>query len=349
MTKREPIYYFVALDVAAEKVDDFSARLFALGADGIEERDAFTIEKGESGKSTLVASFPTQALAVTACATLPKLVKGRMQQLVGDAWRDAWKAYFKPFLLCPEFWISPPWESFSQPEGHKRLVLEPGRAFGTGLHESTALVAQILYRRRTELTGKAVLDVGMGSGILALVALKLGASRARGIDVDPEVVAVARENAERNRFTAHCVFDASPLEKVAETFPIVVANIEADVLMAMRAQLLGHVTSGGLLVLSGILSTRMSEVKEAFLPYAKLVNAMEKGEWVGLAFENTSAAPSLELRRASGPLASSIASDKPVPNKPGANKPLSKKPVPTKHVANKPGGNKPGPRKLDRT
>ena len=286
MSKREPVYYFVAVDVTAEKVDDFSGRLFALGAEGIEERDEFTIEKGEGGKITLVASYPTHALATAACQAMPKLVKARIQELVGDAWRDAWKAYFKPFLLCPEFWISPPWEKFSAPAGHRCLVLEPGRAFGTGLHESTALVAQILYRRRADLAGKAVLDVGMGSGILALVALKLGAGSARGVDVDPDVVEVARENAQRNDLASQCHFDAAPLKKLTESFPIVVANIEADVLIAMRKELLKHVMPGGLLVLSGILETRMEDVKAAFLPHAKLAHALAKKEWVGLAFEN---------------------------------------------------------------
>jgi len=189
-------------------------------------------------------------------------------------------------LLCPEFWISPPWEKFSAPAGHRCLVLEPGRAFGTGLHESTALVAQILYRRRADLAGKAVLDVGMGSGILALVALKLGAGSARGVDVDPDVVEVARENAQRNDLASQCHFDAAPLKKLTDSFPIVVANIEADVLIAMRKELLKHVIPGGLLVLSGILETRMEDVKAAFLPHAKLAHALAKKEWVGLAFEN---------------------------------------------------------------
>lgn len=285
MTKKEPRYYFVALDVPAEKVEDFSTRLFDMAAQGLEERDETTIQKGLSGKVTLVASFKDEADAKAAQAKLPKLVSARIEELVGDAWRDAWKAHFKPFPICPEMWIAPPWEKFEPPKGQQKLVLEPGRAFGTGLHESTALVAQILYRRRADLKGKAVLDVGTGSGILSLVALKLGAAKARGIDTDVDAIAVADENAQRNRLAPKCSFDATPLKKLAGEFPIVVANIEADALIAMSKDLIKHMSKGGLLVLSGILETRMRDVEVVFAKSIKLAHAMQKGDWVGLAFE----------------------------------------------------------------
>jgi ribosomal protein L11 methyltransferase len=285
MIKKEPKYYFVALDVPAEKVDDYSNRLFDMGAQGIEERDDSTIQKGTGGKVMLVASFKDEADAKAAQAKMPKLVSARVEELVGDAWRDAWKAHFKPFPICPEMWIVPPWEKFDPPKNQQKLVLEPGRAFGTGLHESTALVAQILYRRRADLAGKQILDVGTGSGILSLVALKLGASKARGIDTDGDAIEVAKENAQRNKLAPKCTFDTTALKKLAGEFPIVVANIEADVLIGMSRDLIKHMAKGGLLVLSGILETRMRDVEAAFIKGAKLAHAMQKGEWVGLAFE----------------------------------------------------------------
>lgn len=289
MTKKDPVYYFVALDVAPEKVEDFSSRLFDMGAQGIEERDEGTIQKGAGNKVTLVGSFETEVLAKAAHAKLPKVVSARVEQLVGDAWRDAWKAHFKPFPICPELWIAPPWEKFEPPSGQQKLVLEPGRAFGTGLHESTALVAQILYRRRADIKGKGVLDVGTGSGILSLVALRLGAGKAYGIDTDADATHVAEENAARNRMAPKCKFDATPLKKVAGQYPVVVANIEADVLIAIAKDLVAHTAPGGLLVLSGILETRMRDVEAAFIKHGKLAHAMQKGEWVALAFEREQA------------------------------------------------------------
>jgi len=285
MTKKEPRYYFVALDVAVDKVDDFSTRLFEMGAQGMEERDDTTIQKGINGKVTLVASFKDEADAKAAQAKLPKVVGARVEELVGDEWRDAWKAHFKPFSICPEMWIAPPWEKFEAPKNQQKLVLEPGRAFGTGLHESTALVAQILYRRRADLKGKAVLDVGTGSGILALVALKLGASKVHGIDVDPDAIEVAKENAQRNRLAPKCTFDTTALKKLDKEYPIVVANIEADTLIGMVKDLQKRCSKGGLMILSGILETRMRDVEAAFLKGSKLAHAMQKGDWVGLAFE----------------------------------------------------------------
>jgi len=97
----------------------------------------------------------------------------RLEEVVGDAWRDAWKEHFRPFAITRSIVIRPPWESYAEKPGEQVLVLEPGRAFGTGLHETTSLVARVLEARRGELVGKTVLDVGCGSGILALVALFL--------------------------------------------------------------------------------------------------------------------------------------------------------------------------------
>ena len=285
MTQKKPSYWFVAVDVTSDEVDEASARLFELGAEGVEERDEGTLVKGASGKTTLVASFPTKAKAEAA----KKKTKGsRLEEIVGDEWRDAWKEHFKPFRLCEGVWVRPPWEEHVARRNEKVLVLEPGRAFGTGLHETTRLVAESMSLLKRSLAGASVLDVGTGSGILALVALKLGGSKARGIDNDEDAIHVAQENAQRNRMAPKCSFDATPLKKVGDEYPIVVANIEADVLIDMNKDLLKHVASGGLLVLSGILETRMRDVEAAFVKHAKLAHAMQKGEWVALAFEKVS-------------------------------------------------------------
>jgi ribosomal protein L11 methyltransferase len=195
---------------------------------------------------------------------------------VGDAWRDAWKEHFRPFEVAPGLVIKPPWEAY---EGPAKVVLElePGRAFGTGLHETTSLVAGVLAGRA--LAGEAVLDVGTGSGILALLALKLGAARARATDVDPDAILVARENAARNALALEA--DTAPLGAIEGTFPIVVANIEARVLVPMAKELAKKVAPGGILVLSGILVPQKEEVRAAY-PWLDLVRMDEKGEWVCL-------------------------------------------------------------------
>jgi ribosomal protein L11 methyltransferase len=172
------------------------------------------------------------------------------------------------------------------------LELEPGRAFGTGLHETTALVAQVLASRKKDISGKSILDVGTGSGILALVALALGGRDAVGIDIDDDAIAVARENAARNSLAEHTRFSALGIDSIDRSFPVVLANIEADVLIGMASDLARHVAAGGILVLSGILATRKDDVRAAIarIPSLRLLETPSKGEWVALAYRSEAAA-----------------------------------------------------------
>jgi ribosomal protein L11 methyltransferase len=166
----EPRFPFVLVDVAPDDVDFVSYSLFELGAEGVEERDESTLHKtSQKGKVTLSASFLTREAADAAVAELDAELSPRIEEIVGDAWRDAWKEHYKPFAVCKGLVVRPPWEPYDAKDGEKVLELEPGRAFGTGLHETTSLVAESLAARRSELTGKDVLDVGCGSGILSLV------------------------------------------------------------------------------------------------------------------------------------------------------------------------------------
>jgi ribosomal protein L11 methyltransferase len=277
----EPRFPFVAVDVTADDADVMSATLFELGADGVEERDATTLVKGAPGLVTLVASFASHEEAHLALASLDASMNPRLEEIVGDAWRDAWKEHFRPFAITASIVIRPPWEAYAEKPGEEVLVLEPGRAFGTGLHETTSLVATALETRKTELVGKTVLDVGCGSGILALVALTLGASRARAIDVDPDAALVAQENATRNGLDERVEADATPIESIDGTYPVVVANIEARVLIPMMPELTRRVAPGGVLVLSGILAPQEDDVRKAYASFA-LEDALHKGEWVAL-------------------------------------------------------------------
>jgi ribosomal protein L11 methyltransferase len=278
-----PRFPFVHVDVEADDADTVSGELFELGAMGVEERDATTLVKAAvSGRVTLVAAFADRVTAEAAVAALDASLAPRIEEIVGDEWRDEWKKHFKPFALCADIVIRPPWEAYEGPPVAHLLELEPGRAFGTGLHETTSLVASVLSEHRAELSGKAVLDVGCGSGILALVALVFGAARARAIDNDPDVVPVARENAERNGLGGKLEVDTTPLGELSEIYPVVVANIEAGVLERLAPALVRAVAPGGLLVLSGILVPQGDRVREAFGGLA-LEARPEKGEWIALA------------------------------------------------------------------
>ena len=277
----EPRFPFVLVDVEEEESDATSSLLFDLGAQGVEERDATTLVKASvAGKVTLVASFATEEEAKAAIGELDPSLSPRLEEIVGDAWRDAWKEHFRPFEVAPGIVIKPPWESYAG-SAPVLLELEPGRAFGTGLHETTSLVCGVLTEHARELAGKDVLDVWTGSGILGLLALKLGAARVRATDIDPDAIAVARENAERNGLAARFEGGTAGLGAIAETFPVVLANIEAKVLVPMAGELAAKVAPKGLLVLSGILAPQKDEVLAAYTAL-HLVGVPQKGEWIAL-------------------------------------------------------------------
>ncbi|EYF07184.1 50S ribosomal protein L11 methyltransferase [Chondromyces apiculatus] len=261
----EPRYPFVIVDVSAEESDELAATLFELGASGVEERDDQTLLRGAgAGRVTLVASFSDRAEAEAAVEGLREIdaaLAPRIEEVVGDAWRDAWKEHFAPFALTPRITVAPPWvEAPQAPEGGHVLWLEPGRAFGTGLHATTSLVAELLDAHAEQLAGKPLLDVGTGSGILAFVALLLGASRAVAVDNDPDVIEVVQENAARNGLEARVEAREATSEGVKEAFPWVVANIEARVLRPMAEDLGRLVAPGGWLILSGILESEHDEI-----------------------------------------------------------------------------------------
>ena len=191
--------------------------------------------------------------------------------VVEEDWANAWKAHFQPLVISPRLTVAPPWEA--QPGD---LVIEPGMAFGTGEHPSTraCLAAVDAYAA----PGGACLDVGCGSGVLALAAAHLG-MRAVGIDNDPEAVRASAENAARNGLRV--AFSETPVADVAGTFELVVANLFAEVLVSMAADL--RRLTAGHLVLAGILAERAPKVEAAFAGM-RLVARQPAGEWVSLVY-----------------------------------------------------------------
>jgi len=267
-------YFSVALDVAEADAEEMGASLFDLGATGVEQRDATTIVRGNG--ATLIASFASREDAMRAIDQIDASLSPRLEKIVGDEWLDEYKKYFHPFHIVRDVVIRPPWEEFAAKENERVLVLEPGRAFGTGLHETTALVCDAM----TEIVrGKRVLDVGCGSGILGIVALALGAKSVRAIDIDPEAIAVTIENSARNGLSIEA--DTTGVAALSGTWDVAVANIEARTLAALAPALTSRVK--GTLILSGILETQANDVIAAYATLT-LRRKLTKGEWVALVF-----------------------------------------------------------------
>jgi ribosomal protein L11 methyltransferase len=291
----EPRYPIVVVEVPEAEADEASAQLFELGALGVEVRDATTLVRSSAGEGriVLVGSFATADEAQAAVRDAPDAWAARVDEVVGDAWRDEWKKHFEPFVLCQAggrpIVVRPPWQGYDASAGEAVIVLEPGRAFGTGLHETTRLVAEILGEKAALLKGAAILDVGCGSGILALVALALGAAAARAVDVDPEAVATTRENAERNGWEGCIHADDTRVDAITTQYGFVVANIEARPLIGLAGALKARVAADGVLVLSGILApdvapSQWDEVRQAYTEF-KVREIKRRGEWIAAVLE----------------------------------------------------------------
>lgn len=282
----EPRFPFVHVDVEPDLADEVGSLLWELGAEGVEERDGTTLARAAvEGKVTLVAAFSTREEADAAVAELDPGLSPRVEEVVGDKWRDAWKEFFKPFSLTPSVTVRPPWEEYTPSrDGEIVLELEPGRAFGTGLHPTTTLVARSLERDRESLAGKHLLDLGTGSGILAFVAIALGAAKVDAVDIDADVIGVVEENAARNGMAEKIAAKAGVVDDVTGQYPIVLANIEARILIPIADAVVARVAPGGRLVLSGILDGQENDVIAAYGAMKKVAIDRE-GEWVAITLD----------------------------------------------------------------
>lgn len=187
-------------------------------------------------------------------------------ELLADRdWEREWMDDFTPLRMGKRLWIVPSWHE--PPEADAvNLILDPGLAFGTGTHPTTALCLEWLDSLAVagQLQDKRVLDVGCGSGILAIAALKLGALHADGTDIDPQALQASRDNAERNQISNEQLALYYPEQLTGGTYPIVTANILAGPLIELSPMIAGHVAPGGQLALSGILANQANDVLEAY-------------------------------------------------------------------------------------
>ena len=211
---------------------------------------------------------------------------GQLQvRAVDDAdWTDAWKRHYVPQRIG-RIVIVPSWIAHEAAPDDAVVVLDPGMAFGTGLHPTTRACLELL--QEVSPLPDRVLDVGCGSGILALAALRLGAESAVGWDTDPLAVGAARANAERNGVGGRLEVHHGTLPEVApEPFPLVVANLVAAVLVDLARRLAAHTGPGGTLVAGGIIAARADEVVQAFASAGLTVtDTRDDGEWVALRLE----------------------------------------------------------------
>lgn len=171
-------------------------------------------------------------------------------------YQTQWQQFFRPLYIGERLLIRPPWETAPVPAHLACLVLNPGPAFGTGTHPSTHLALQLLTQIAPQYQGTDILDVGCGSGILSLAALQLGWQQAIGVDIDPQAIPVAQQNAALNGLQTRAQYLQGSWQAVTGQFPCITANIYLGPLVEMLQPLARYLTPGGLLILSGILESQ---------------------------------------------------------------------------------------------
>ncbi len=286
------------IDTHTEAVDLLSYELDAIGVEGIEIEDKLPLSE-EDKKKMFVDILPDPVdndgtakvhfyMEPDQCD--PEKVMLQVQDILQDIkqycnigkgtitlsetedkdWINNWKTFFKPFRAAENIVIKPTWEEYTKENDDDVLIeIDPGIAFGTGSHETTKLCIQALDQYVKK--GDSVLDVGCGSGILSIAALKLGASHATAIDIDEVAVKVAGENMEVNHipttdytlYAGDLISDDALKEQAGTGHDIVVANILADVIIPLTSVIRPHIKKDGLYITSGIINTKEDEVKAA--------------------------------------------------------------------------------------
>ena len=288
------MYYALQIDITEEAAELLQAVLYGTGPLGLEVRD-----------STL--KLPPNAPALTAGRVLvlayyeseheldearrevhrefpdAKIVAVPVEQ---EDWSESWKKHVRA-VRVGRVWVGPSWDLPKAGDAPIQLVIDPGMAFGTGDHPTTSMCLQALQDFVEKKPGCTVLDVGTGTGVLAIAAKRLGAGRVVANDIDPAAVRIAQENAALNKAQGLEVTD-KPLERIPGEFDVVVANLYAGVLVQLAPRLAARVGPEGSLAVTGILAHQANEVAQAFSREGlKSAGKRASGEWVLLRYERS--------------------------------------------------------------
>jgi ribosomal protein L11 methyltransferase len=279
-------WFEIGIPAHAERVDLVTGALAELGVSGTEVREprpgaaevVFYVEAASAAQARKAAD--------TLVSRLPALENLDVEVRAGvtsDVWTENWRQHFSPVRIGRNLTIVPPWEN-AVDANRVTIVVNPGGAFGTGRHETTWLCLEAL--EDFVRPGLRVADVGCGSGILAIAAAKLGATSVMATDTDPAAVDATRENAEANRVgdRIETLLASTPPASTAP-FDVIVANIYSDTLVAISKDLATLTAPQGIIVLSGIETTRSAEVEAAFVACGFALDEKRvRGEWAALVF-----------------------------------------------------------------
>ncbi len=242
--------------VPVDPVELAATALWAEGATAVEVRD-------DPDGTTLLAGFPTPEAARSVAGRLGGSLDATAEAVTDTGWRDAWKAWVQPVPVGEGLMVVPAWRTVTVESGRISLEIDPGPCFGSGTHPSTRMLLAWLDRHRP--AGADVLDVGTGSGILAVAAAVLGARSVTAVDIDPAAVSVTEANAARNGVQSKIAASTTPVAEVPDaSADLVMVNVTAATHAAIAAACSRKVRAGGTLLVAGLLPGQWQHVAGAY-------------------------------------------------------------------------------------
>lgn len=281
----------IRINATAKTADKVSNMLLGRGAQAVTFMDAKDVPvyepmPGETplwGETEVMGLFDAETDPAPTIAFFQQIfgedVSYKVEQLEDKDWVREWMDHFHPMQFGERLWICPSWRDVPNPDA-VNVMLDPGLAFGTGTHPTTALCLQWLDG--LDLAGKTVVDFGCGSGILGIAALKLGAARVIGIDIDPQAIQASRDNAERNGVADQIELYLPADQPQDVEADVVVANILAGPLRELAPLIAGHGKAGSLMALSGVLESQAPELETIYGQWFEMDPTAVKEEWCRL-------------------------------------------------------------------
>ena len=281
----------IRINATAKTADKVSNMLLGRGAQAVTFMDAKDVPvyepmPGETplwGETEVMGLFDAETDPAPTIAFFQQIfgenVGYKVEQLEDKDWVREWMDHFHPMQFGERLWICPSWRDVPNPDA-VNVMLDPGLAFGTGTHPTTALCLQWLDG--LDLAGKTVVDFGCGSGILGIAALKLGAARVIGIDIDPQAIQASRDNAARNGVADQIELYLPADQPQDVEADVVVANILAGPLRELAPLIAGHGKPGSLMALSGVLESQAPELESIYGQWFEMDPTAVKEEWCRL-------------------------------------------------------------------
>ncbi len=293
-------YKTISVNTNHESCELVSSAMFDVGAEGVsilDKQDFLDLVKSDViwdyvDENLLNSSEVVKVSTVVSPsdANFEKRLEDRLSEMkewgvsygeivVGEVdeqdWANEWKKYYKP-IVTPQITVVPTWINYTPADGEKIMRLDPGMAFGTGEHATTRMCLELM-----EVKDKSVIDVGCGSGILGIAAELVGAKSVYMCDIDPQAVEFAKKNASLNGVKA--VVEEADLIEGDHKADFIFANITADILMRLSNSIGKHLNEGGIIVLSGIINTRLDEVVECYEKVGyQIVDKAAREDWRAL-------------------------------------------------------------------